>query len=129
MADLNSPARHRLELLERTIYALQAQQRLVEYRVQYLEQENQTLRQNMSPKSPQATGASGGRALFQPTPTPRVSKHNSKRVALNLTSHRRSPVTNLTFLSFRTLQKSQLPESRSMPERYLLSVFWMHQAC
>lgn len=77
MADLNSPVRHRLEILERTIYALQAQQRLLEYRVQYMEQENQALRQNVSSKTPQATGAGGAHAIFQPytqTLTPRVSK-------------------------------------------------------
>lgn len=79
MADIKSPLRHRLELLERTIYAVQAQQRLLEYRVQYMEQENQTLRQSVSSNTPQASGASDGHALFQPymqTPTPRVSKHS-----------------------------------------------------
>lgn len=78
MADPNSPIRHRLEILERTIYALQAQQRLLEYRVQYMEQENQTLGQNVSSKPPQATAAGGAYALSQPytqTLTPRVSKH------------------------------------------------------
>lgn len=79
MAELNSPDRHRLELLERTTYAIQAQQRLLEYRVQHLEQENQNLRRVVSSNTPQATAVSGGRALLQPymqTPTPRVSKHS-----------------------------------------------------
>jgi hypothetical protein len=84
MTDPNSPVRHRLELLERTIYALQAQQRLLEYRVQYIEQENQSLRRTVSSTQPQATGAGGGRSLSQPyvqTPTPKVSKHDCQSVS------------------------------------------------
>jgi hypothetical protein len=94
MADVNSPVRHRLELLERTIHALQAQQRLLEYRVQYIEEENQTLLQNVSAKLPQATGA-GGHNLFQPYTqilTPKVSKHGYQYccVTLNLTNFQAS---------------------------------------
>lgn len=37
--------KHRLELLERTVYALQAQHRLLEYRIQYMERENKNLLQ------------------------------------------------------------------------------------
>ncbi|CRG91218.1 hypothetical protein PISL3812_08266 [Talaromyces islandicus] len=36
--------KHRLELLERTVYALQAQHRLLEYRIQYIEGESKALR-------------------------------------------------------------------------------------
>lgn len=93
MTDPNSPVRHRLELLERTIYALQAQQRLLEYRVQYIEQENQSLRRTVSSTQPQATGAGGGRSLSQPymqTPTPKVSTTVKVSVNLNLTKSQTS---------------------------------------
>lgn len=119
MADLSSPVRHRLEILERTIYALQAQQRLLEYRVQVME-ENQTLRQNVSLKPPQATAAGGAYALSQPytqTLTPRVSKHRHNCVTHNLTIRRRPRVTNLTSLSFKPLPKRRIPGLGSTPER------------
>lgn len=49
--------KHRLELLERTVYALQAQQRLLEYRVQYAEDENQALRQHVASQITEIDGS------------------------------------------------------------------------
>jgi hypothetical protein len=43
--------KHRLELLERTVYALQAQHRLLDYRIQYMEGENKALRLKASQKN------------------------------------------------------------------------------
>ncbi|KAE8552616.1 hypothetical protein EYB25_003995 [Talaromyces marneffei] len=79
MADPNSPVRHRLELLERTIYSLQAQQRLLEYRVQHIEEEHQNLHQTASSILPQA-----GRSLFQPstqTLTPKASSGRNSYIS------------------------------------------------
>ncbi|KAH8703429.1 hypothetical protein BGW36DRAFT_422992 [Talaromyces proteolyticus] len=43
MATVETNVKHRLELLERTVYALQAQHRLLEYRIQYIEDENRSV--------------------------------------------------------------------------------------
>lgn len=57
--------KHRLELLERTVYALQAQHRVLEYRIQYVEGENKALkgRANHQISAP----------VPQPTPPPATS--------------------------------------------------------
>ncbi|EED18708.1 conserved hypothetical protein [Talaromyces stipitatus ATCC 10500] len=62
MVESISPIKHRLELLERTLYAVQAQHRLLEYRVQYIEDENQTLRQALASSLQQGNGPGNGKA-------------------------------------------------------------------
>lgn len=76
MEELNSPVKHRLELLERTVYALQAQQRLLEYRVQYAEDENQILRRHVTSKITEIDGSDIKKTSTQPsirTVAPNVS--------------------------------------------------------
>lgn len=72
MATLDSPVRHRLELLERTVYAIQAQQRVLEYRMQYLE-ENNALRGSVATEEAQLEVSNTENSSLPPlvqTPTP-----------------------------------------------------------